>query len=121
MIYNRRPQQVAAFTFDEAVQAGLQSGATMVCGMPSEFEFHGTRMRSECADTYVMSACDGLAYYFHRSDMLIAHEGTLTVVAAELFAEVYEPATPPIPEADPLDFVAGEIRATGTIGGPDGH
>lgn len=121
MIYNRKPQTIEAFTFDEVVQAGLQAGATMVSGMPGKFMFRDVTLAYQAELRIYLAGFGGVPFGpLHPDDMLLIFEGAPHVVAAEAFVMVYEPALSPIPEAAPLDFAAGEIRATGTTGAADG-
>jgi hypothetical protein len=116
MIYKQIISTVDAFTFDEVVQAGLQSGAALAHGRPEEFAFLGLHVHLEDPMTYSIAGMP-----MSVTDMLVSAAGRFFVIPAADFFAQFEPVHTPIPEAEPLDFAAGEIRATGTVGAPDGQ
>lgn len=77
-LFQKRPVQVRAITFDELVAHGRANGANIVNGMPWSFNYKGHPITHETDDCYLIPTPEGIMK-FNRGDMLI------TGVAGEIY------------------------------------
>jgi hypothetical protein len=87
--FRRKPDEVEAYTFKEVVQAGVESGAPLVRGMPWSFQFKGYPVTHERDDWYLIQLENGSADLMHNR-MLVVGQGGSYVCTKELFEATYE-------------------------------
>ncbi len=68
--------EVEAITFDELVQIGIESGATLYDGFPWAFSYKGFPITHENNDCYLISTNIQLNRV-ERNDMLVFENGSL--------------------------------------------
>lgn len=92
--YKRKPKSVYAFTFDELVEFGRQSGANIVNGMPWHFQYNGCPITHEDNNTFLLAfpSIGGFVVRMTRSDILVVEDDDLSLLSAEHFYEQYEAA-----------------------------
>ena len=92
MKYRKKPVVIEAITFDQLIQHGRDSGASIINGMPWSFEYSGWPVTHENDDCYIITTLEGLMQ-MGRTDMLITGvKGEIYPCKAEIFAATYEPA-----------------------------
>lgn len=92
MKYREKPVVVEAITFEELVQHGRASGASIINGMPWSFTYGGWPVTHENDDCYIITTLEGLMQ-MGRTDMLITGvKGEICPCKADIFAATYEPA-----------------------------
>jgi hypothetical protein len=98
MLYRKKRQDVIlATTFDELVEHGIASGASVINGMPWAFQYNGRAVTHENDDCYLIPTCDGVTSKMGRGDLLITKpNGEIYVSDADVFTDAHEP----LPEAD---------------------
>lgn len=92
MKYREKPVVVEAITFEELVQHGRASGASIINGMPWSFTYGGWPVTHENDDCYIITTLEGLMQ-MGRTDVLITGvKGEIYPCKADIFAATYEPA-----------------------------
>lgn len=93
-MYRKKPVVVEAITFDELVEHGKSSGASIVNGMPWSFDYKGHPITHENDDCYLIPTLEG-TYRFQRGDMLITGvKGEIYPCKPDIFAATYEAVEP---------------------------
>jgi hypothetical protein len=85
--YTTKPQQVSAYTFEEFVQYGIDTGAEVHDdGMPWSFNFYGVPITHENAERYIVSNS-----YFNMGEMIVIGErGSIGIYSLSDFEDRYD-------------------------------
>lgn len=90
MKYRKKPVVIEAFTFDELVEHGRNSGANIVNGMPWSWKWNGYPITHENDSCYLITTLEG-SMNMTRSDMLIVDvKGEIYPCKREIFDATYE-------------------------------
>ena len=79
--------EVDAYTLDDVILCGMQSGCPLVNGMPWSFNFLGIPVSHETDDKYIIIGGGGV--HMTHNDMLLIHSDKCTVVPMQEFAREY--------------------------------
>lgn len=90
MKYCKKPVVIEAITFEEFVQHGRDSGATIVNGMPWSFSYNDHPITHENDECYLIPTLEG-THNFTPADMLITGvKGEIYPCKKDIFAATYE-------------------------------
>ncbi len=90
--FRKKPVVIEAITFDELVQHGVMSGASVINGMPWSFNYQGHPITHENDNCYIVPTHQG-SVRFDRGDMLITQiDGEIYPCKIDLFNATYEVA-----------------------------
>lgn len=88
--YRKKPVVIDAITFDELVEYGKANGASIVNGMPWDFNYKGHPITHENNDCYLIPTLEGI-HQMKRGDMLITGvKGEIYPCKGDIFALTYE-------------------------------
>lgn len=88
-LFQKKPVQVRAITFEALVAHGLANGANVVNGMPWSFNYEGQPITHENDDCYLIPTLEG-TMKFQRGNMLITGvNGEIYPCKADIFAATY--------------------------------
>lgn len=90
--FRKKPVVIEAITFDELVEHGRMTSATLHNGMPWSFDYKGHPISHENDDCYLIPTLEG-TMRMARGDMLITGvKGEIYPCKPNRFAATYEPA-----------------------------
>jgi len=90
--YKKKPVVVEAITFEELVEHGIKSGATLHNGVPWSFDYKGHPVTHENDDCYLIPTLEG-TMAFKRGDMLITGVNKeIYPCRYDIFEKTYEEA-----------------------------
>jgi len=90
--FRKKPVVIEAITFDELVQHGITSGASIINGMPWSFNYQGHPITHENDNCYIVPTHQG-SVRFNREDMLITQiDGEIYPCKIDIFNSTYDPA-----------------------------
>lgn len=87
--FRRKPDEVEAYTFKEVIQAGIDSGAALVNGMPWSFIFKGYPVTHERDKLYLIKLENGTSG-LSEDNMLVLADGCSFVCSKSVFEQIYE-------------------------------
>ena len=90
MKFRKKPVVIEAITFDELVEHGRASGASIINGMPWSFDYAGWPITHEDDNCYLIPTLEG-TMKFGRGDMLITGvKGEVYPCKMDVFCATYE-------------------------------
>ena len=89
--FRKKPVVIEAITFAELVQHGIDSGASLVSGMPWSFEYAGHAITHENDQCYLLPTLEAHAQEMTPADMLITGvQGEIYPCKIDIFEATYE-------------------------------
>lgn len=90
--FRKKPVVIEAITFAELVKHGVQSGASLVDGMPWSFSYKGHAITHENNECYLLPTLEAHAQRFTPLDMLITGvQGEIYPCKIDIFEKTYDP------------------------------
>ena len=94
MKFRKKPVVIEAFTFDELVAHGIESGAGIINGMPWSFQFWGHHITHENDDCYLIPTLEGTMKMMRDDMLIVGVKGEIYPCKGDIFAMTYEPVKP---------------------------
>lgn len=88
--FRKKPVVIEAITFGELVQHGIDSGATVVNGMPWSFTFRGHAITHENDTCYLIPTLEGTMKFTPHDMLIVGIKGEIYPCKKDIFAQTYE-------------------------------
>ena len=111
-VFRTKRTHIISLTFHELVQHGIDTGATLINGMPMSFPFLGNQVTHENDSYYIIPTPNGQLVMTPDDMLLVGECNALQVMSVDKFLAAYEPLEEP-PERDLPFSTALELMKAG--------